>query len=72
MASSQASLIGALRLQNASYADAGTKIRLSILATALVDALGGPPEFHTRFNLSPCYKNDAKPEFWSPSWRVDR
>lgn len=30
-----------------------TKIRLSILATALVDALGGPVEFHRRFSYPP-------------------
>jgi ADP-ribosyl-[dinitrogen reductase] hydrolase len=66
MASSQASLIGALRLQNASYADAGTKIRLSILATALVDALGGPPEFHTRFTFPLVTKMTPNQNFGLP------
>ncbi|KAL0956997.1 hypothetical protein HGRIS_003097 [Hohenbuehelia grisea] len=32
-------------------ADAATKIRLSILATALVDALGGPAEFQQRYTF---------------------
>ncbi|TFK39268.1 ADP-ribosylglycohydrolase-domain-containing protein [Crucibulum laeve] len=40
-----------LRDQHPTPADAATKIRLSILATALVDALGGPPEFHKRFTF---------------------
>ncbi|KAH6918385.1 ADP-ribosylation/Crystallin J1 [Coprinopsis sp. MPI-PUGE-AT-0042] len=32
-------------------ASAETKIRVAILATALVDALGGPPEFKARFSF---------------------
>ncbi|CAA7257297.1 unnamed protein product [Cyclocybe aegerita] len=38
-----------LRTQFPTYASSATKIRLSVLATALVDALGAPPEFHKRF-----------------------
>jgi ADP-ribosyl-[dinitrogen reductase] hydrolase len=37
-----------LHTQYPTPAPASTKIRLSILATALVDALGGPAEFHER------------------------
>ncbi|KAK0204671.1 ADP-ribosylation/Crystallin J1 [Desarmillaria ectypa] len=40
-----------LYLQNATKAAPEMKIRASILATALVDALGGPAEFHTRFSF---------------------
>ncbi|PBL03843.1 ADP-ribosylglycohydrolase [Armillaria gallica] len=40
-----------LHLQNATKAAPATKIRASILATALVDALGGPAEFHGRFSF---------------------
>jgi ADP-ribosylglycohydrolase len=40
-----------LYTQYPTRADASTKIRLSILATAMVDALGGPPEFHGRFSF---------------------
>ncbi|KAK0469925.1 ADP-ribosylation/Crystallin J1 [Desarmillaria tabescens] len=40
-----------LYLQNATKAAPETKIRASILATALVDALGGPAEFHARFSF---------------------
>ncbi|KAK0193598.1 ADP-ribosylation/Crystallin J1 [Armillaria mellea] len=40
-----------LHLQNAIKATPATKIRASILATALVDALGGPAEFHARFSF---------------------
>ncbi|KAG7451035.1 ADP-ribosylglycohydrolase [Guyanagaster necrorhizus] len=40
-----------LYLQNATKAAPATKIRTSILATALVDALGGPAEFQTRFSF---------------------
>jgi ADP-ribosylglycohydrolase len=32
-------------------AEASTKIRLSIIATAMVDALGGPAEFHGRYSF---------------------
>ncbi|KAG5637498.1 hypothetical protein H0H81_004371 [Sphagnurus paluster] len=32
-------------------ASASTKIQLAILATAMIDALGGPPEFHERFTF---------------------
>ncbi|KDQ11505.1 hypothetical protein BOTBODRAFT_68018 [Botryobasidium botryosum FD-172 SS1] len=40
-----------LRAQRPTPAPTDVKIRLSILATALVDALGGPPEFHSRFTF---------------------
>ena len=40
-----------LHTQNPTRSDASTKIRLSILATAMVDALGGPAEFHGRFSF---------------------
>ncbi|KAG5634674.1 hypothetical protein DXG03_005765, partial [Asterophora parasitica] len=37
--------------QHPTPASADTKIRLAMLATAMVDALGGPPEFHPRFSF---------------------
>lgn len=37
--------------QNVVPASSETKIRVAILATALVDALGGPPEFKSRFSF---------------------
>ncbi|KAF9455651.1 ADP-ribosylation/Crystallin J1 [Collybia nuda] len=40
-----------LRTQNVTYDSAASKIRQSMLATAMVDALGGPPEFHKRFSF---------------------
>ncbi|KAF8886554.1 ADP-ribosylation/Crystallin J1 [Infundibulicybe gibba] len=40
-----------LHSQYPTIASPATKIRLSILSTALVDALGGPPEFHQRFSF---------------------
>ncbi|KAF5376274.1 hypothetical protein D9615_008499 [Tricholomella constricta] len=40
-----------LTAQHPTPASASTKIRQAILATALVDALGGPPEFHKRFSF---------------------
>ncbi|RDB16273.1 hypothetical protein Hypma_003066 [Hypsizygus marmoreus] len=40
-----------LRKQHLTLATTSTKIRLAILATAMVDALGGPPEFHKRFSF---------------------
>ncbi|KAH6909355.1 ADP-ribosylation/Crystallin J1 [Coprinopsis sp. MPI-PUGE-AT-0042] len=40
-----------LAKQTAVPASAETKIRVAILATALVDALGGPPEFKARFSF---------------------
>ncbi|KAF5359330.1 hypothetical protein D9756_003255 [Leucocoprinus leucothites] len=42
-----------LRNQYPSYASPQTKIRLSMLATAMVDALGGPAEFQGRFTFDP-------------------
>lgn len=42
-----------LQHQHPSYASPDTKIRLSILATAMVDALGGPAEFQPRFSFDP-------------------
>lgn len=42
-----------LQHQHPSGASAATKIRLSILATAMVDALGGPAEFRERFSFNP-------------------
>ncbi len=42
-----------LQHQHPSYAPPETKIRLSILATAMVDALGGPAEFQPRFSFDP-------------------
>src|SRR5215469_9502177 len=40
-----------LQHQQPSHASPATKIRLAILATAIVDALGGPAEFHPRFSF---------------------
>jgi ADP-ribosyl-[dinitrogen reductase] hydrolase len=40
-----------LRAQNVTRCDVSDKIRQSVLATAMVDALGGPPEFHKRFSF---------------------
>ncbi|KAF8069866.1 ADP-ribosylation/Crystallin J1 [Lyophyllum atratum] len=40
-----------LGAQKSTLAPPSTKIRLAILATAMVDALGGPPEFHARFSF---------------------
>ncbi|KAK0450054.1 ADP-ribosylation/Crystallin J1 [Armillaria borealis] len=40
-----------LHLQNATKAAPATKIQASIFATVLVDALGGPAEFHGRFSF---------------------
>jgi len=40
-----------LAAQLPTWAPQATKIRLSMLATAMVDALGGPPEFHERFSF---------------------
>ncbi|THV04429.1 ADP-ribosylglycohydrolase, partial [Dendrothele bispora CBS 962.96] len=42
-----------LHAQHIVPASSSTKIRLSLLATALVDALGGPTEFHRRFSFPP-------------------
>ena len=40
-----------LRFQVPTPASSATKIRLSLLATAMVDALGAPAEFQTRFSF---------------------
>ncbi|KAF5318868.1 hypothetical protein D9619_010942 [Psilocybe cf. subviscida] len=40
-----------LHEQHATFARPETKIRLSLLGTALVDALGAPAEFHPRFTF---------------------
>ncbi|KJA26886.1 hypothetical protein HYPSUDRAFT_36055 [Hypholoma sublateritium FD-334 SS-4] len=42
----------ALYAQHPTPSSVSTKIRLSILATAMVDALGGPAEFQERFSFS--------------------
>ncbi|KAJ7245336.1 ADP-ribosylation/Crystallin J1 [Mycena rebaudengoi] len=44
-------LAAALYTQSVVPASAATKIRLALLATALVDALGGPCEFQRRFHF---------------------
>ncbi|KAJ8083064.1 hypothetical protein PM082_008927 [Marasmius tenuissimus] len=41
----------ALHTQTIAPAPASTKIRLSLLSTAIVDALGAPPEFKQRFHF---------------------
>ncbi|KAF8230780.1 ADP-ribosylglycohydrolase [Tricholoma matsutake] len=51
--------------------DPSTKIRLSMLATAMVDALGGPAEFHERFSfplvttMKPNKNFDLRPGVWT-------
>lgn len=53
------------------WAPQATKIRLSILATAMVDALGGPPEFHKRFSfelittMTPNHNFGLPPGIWT-------
>lgn len=41
----------ALHAQLPTHASVSTKIRLSLIGTAMVDALGGPAEFHERFSF---------------------
>ncbi len=60
-----------LHLQNATKAAPATKIRASILATALVDALGGPAEFHGRFSFDVVDSMIPNANF-SSSRRLDR
>ncbi|KAJ6479474.1 ADP-ribosylation/Crystallin J1 [Mycena vitilis] len=43
-----------LRHQSLIPASSATKFRLALLSTALVDALGGPFEFHARFSMPFC------------------
>ncbi|KXN91622.1 hypothetical protein AN958_12474 [Leucoagaricus sp. SymC.cos] len=45
-----------LQHQHPTYASPGVKIRHSMLATAMVDALGGPAEFQRRFTFDPVTK----------------
>ncbi|KAF8639469.1 hypothetical protein AX17_001489 [Amanita inopinata Kibby_2008] len=60
-----------LHLQRPTHASAATKIRLSMLATAIVDALGGPGEFHQRFgypfidSMIPNSNFDLPPGVWT-------
>ena len=61
----------ALRSQLPTYASTATKIRLSMLATAIVDALGGPVEFHKRStfpfvtSMTPNFNFNLPPGVWT-------
>lgn len=60
-----------LRSQNIIRGSEANKIRQSILATAMVDALGGPPEFHNRFSfplvtsMKPNHNFNLPPGVWT-------
>ncbi|KAJ6479477.1 ADP-ribosylation/Crystallin J1 [Mycena vitilis] len=62
-----------LRHQSLFPASPATKIRLALLSAALVDALGGPFEFHARFSMPFCARMLPNANFSLPAgvWTDD-